>query len=117
MDSSRYLTLLLIGQPLLRRTLSLQLHEALRQRIGVHYHLEGVTREELDAYLAHQLKAAGVTQPLFDETARQALYQATRGILRKVNKLAVSALRLAAERKASVVDEALLLDAVGEVLL
>ena len=117
MDSSRYLTLLLIGQPLLRRTLSLQLHEALRQRVSVHYHLEGVTREELDAYLTHQLKAAGVTQALFDETARQALYQATRGILRKVNKLAVSALRLAAERKASVVDEALLLDAVGEVLL
>jgi len=117
MDSSRYLTLLLIGQPLLRRTLSLQLHEALRQRIGVHYHLEGVTREELDAYLAHQFKAAGVTQPLFDDNARQALYQATRGILRKVNKLAVTALRLAAERKASVVDEALLLDAVGEVLL
>jgi type II secretory pathway predicted ATPase ExeA len=54
---------------------------------------------------------------LFDETARQALYQATRGILRKVNKLAVSALRLAAERKVSTVDEALLLDAVGEVLL
>ena len=35
MDSSRYLTLLLIGQPLLRRTLSLQMHEAQRQRIGV----------------------------------------------------------------------------------
>lgn len=117
MDSSRYLTLLLIGQPLLRRTLSLQLHEALRQRIGVHYHLEGVTREELDAYLTHQFKAAGVAQPLFDENARQALYQATRGILRKVNKLAVTALRLAAERKASVVDEAILLDAAGEALL
>ena len=82
MDSSRYLTLLLIGQPLLRRTLSLQLHEALRQRIGVHYHLEGVTRQELDAYLIQQLKAAGIAQPLFDENARQALYQATRGILR-----------------------------------
>ena len=40
MDSSRYLTLLLVGQPLLRRTLSLQMHEALRQRIGVQYHLE-----------------------------------------------------------------------------
>jgi type II secretory pathway predicted ATPase ExeA len=37
MDSSRYLTLLLVGQPLLRRTLSLQMHEALRQRIGTHY--------------------------------------------------------------------------------
>jgi hypothetical protein len=28
---------------------------------------------KLDAYLTHQLKAAGVTQPLLDETARQAL--------------------------------------------
>ena len=66
MDSSRYLTLLLVGQPLLRRTLSLQMHEPLRQRIAVQYHLEGLSREELDAYLAHQLKAAGVTQKTFD---------------------------------------------------
>ena len=44
MDSSRYLTLLLVGQSLLRRTLSLQMHEALRQRIGVHYHLGAVTK-------------------------------------------------------------------------
>ena len=102
MDSSHYLTLLLIGQPLLRRTLSLQMHEPLRQRIAVQYHLEGLSREELDAYLAHQLKAAGVSQPLFDDTARQALYQATKGIPRKVNKLAMTALRLAAARKAAV---------------
>jgi type II secretory pathway predicted ATPase ExeA len=117
MDSSRYLTLLLIGQPLLRRTLSLQIHEALRQRIGTHYHLEGLTRDELDAYLAQQLKAAGVSQPLFDDTARQGLYQATKGIPRKVNKLALTALRLAAQRKASLVNEALLLDATAEAFL
>jgi len=117
MDSARYLTLLLIGQPLLRRTLSLQLHEALRQRISAHYHLEGLTREELDAYLTQQLKAAGVSQPLFDETARQTLYQATKGIPRKVNKLAVAALRLAATRKADDVNEAMVLEAAAEVLL
>jgi len=117
MDSSRYLTLLLIGQPLLRRLLLLQIHEPLRQRIGVHYHLEGLTRQELDAYLARQLKAAGVAQPLFDETARQGLYQVTKGIPRKVNKLAMTALRLAAERKMQMVDEAVLLDATTEALL
>jgi general secretion pathway protein A len=117
MDSSHYLTLLLVGQPLLRRTLSLQMHEPLRQRIAVQYHLEGLSREELDAYLAHQLKAAGITQPLFDDTARQALYQATKGILRKVNKLALTALRLAASRKASAVEESILLDATSEALL
>jgi len=117
MDSARYLTLLMVGQPLLRRTLSLQMHEALRQRVGTHYHLEGFTRDELDAYLTQQLKAAGVTQPLFDDTARQGLYQATKGIPRKVNKLAMTALRLAAGRQAALVDEAILLDATAEALL
>lgn len=81
------------------------------------YHLEGLAREELDAYLAHQLKAAGVTRPLFDDTARQALYQATKGILRKVNKLALTALRLAASRKAATVEESILLDATSEAML
>lgn len=78
--------------------------------------LDGLLREELDAYRAHQLKAAGVAQPLLDETARQALYQATKGILRKVNDLVMTALRLAATRKASTVDEAILLDATSEPL-
>ena len=117
MDSSHYLSLLLVGQPLLRRTLSLQLHEALRQRIAVQYHLEGLPREELTAYLAYQLKAAGVNHPLFDDTATQALYQATKGILRKVNKLALAALHLAATRKSQQVNEAILLDATQEALL
>jgi general secretion pathway protein A len=117
MDSARYLTLLLVGQPLLRRTLSLQMHEPLRQRIAVQYHLEGLSREELDAYLAHQLKAPGVTQPVFDDTARQALYHATKGVLRKVNKLALTALRLAAASKTSIVGESILLDATSEALL
>jgi type II secretory pathway predicted ATPase ExeA len=79
--------------------------------------LDGLSREELDAYFTHQLKVAGVTQPLLDDTARQALYQATKGILRKVNKLVMTALRLAAARKASTVDEAILLDATREALL
>jgi general secretion pathway protein A len=83
----------------------------------VHYHLEGLSREELQAYLAHQLKTAGVSQPLFDDSATQALYQATKGILRKVNKLALTALRLAALRKSSLVEEAILLDAAQEALL
>ena len=61
--------------------------------------------------------AIGVTQPLFDDPARQALYQATKGILRKVDKLALTALRLAASRKESTVGESTLLDATTEALL
>ena len=80
-------------------------------------HLEGLTRDELDSYLAQQLKAAGVSQSLFDETARQGMYQATKGIPRKVNKLALTALRLAAASKSQTVNEALLLDATAEAML
>jgi type II secretory pathway predicted ATPase ExeA len=117
MDSCHYLSLLLLGQPLLRRSLSLQIHESLRQRITVHYHLEGLSREETDAYVTHQLKAAGVKQPLFDDTARQALYQATKGIPRRINSLCITALRLAASRKINLIDEPIMLDAAQESLL
>lgn len=117
MDSSRYLSLLLIGQTLLRRTLTLQLHEPLRQRVAVHHHLEGFTREELDDYLTQQLKAAGVTSTLFAEPARQAIYQVTKGLPRKVNKLAVACLRLAAQRREATVDDSIVLDATKLALL
>ena len=40
-----------------------------------------------------------------------------KGILRKVNKLALTALRLAASRKATRVEESILLDATTEALL
>ncbi len=66
---------------------------------------------------AHQLKVPWVKQPLFDDTARQALYQATKGIIRTVNSLSLAALRLAASRKSNIVDEAVMLDATPEALL
>jgi type II secretory pathway predicted ATPase ExeA len=45
------------------------------------------------------------------------MYQATKGIPRKVNKLAMTALRLAAASKSQTVSEALLLDAAAEAML
>ena len=53
----------------------------------------------------------------YSHAPEYALYQATKGILRKVNKLALTALRLAASRKATRVEEAILLDATAEALL
>ena len=61
-------------EPLLCGTLSPQMHEPSRQRIAVQCHMEWLSREKLDAYLAHQFKTAGVTQPLLEETGLHALY-------------------------------------------
>jgi type II secretory pathway predicted ATPase ExeA len=88
MDAERRLCLLLVGLPELRRRLSMAVHESLTQRIVVRYHLSGLTREELPAYLSHRLQLAGCTLPLFEPPAIEALFHATQGLPRKVNRAA-----------------------------
>lgn len=106
MDSENRLCLLLIGQPELRRRLSMAVHEALAQRIVVRFHLTGLARDELPDYLAHRLRLAGTELPLFDPPAQEALFQISGGKLRKLNLLAHHCLfAAAADRQQAVTDE------------
>lgn len=99
MDSQNRLCLLLVGQGELRRRIGMAVHAPLSQRIVVRYHMEGLARDELPAYLAHLLRLAGTELPLFDPSAIEALFQATSGLPRKVNLLAHHALNAAALAK------------------
>jgi type II secretory pathway predicted ATPase ExeA len=99
MDAERRLCLILVGLPELRRRLTMAVHESLTQRIVVRYHLSGLNREELPAYLTHRLELAGCTLPLFESAAIEALYQATQGLPRKINRAAHYALSAAALAK------------------
>jgi general secretion pathway protein A len=92
-----------VGLTELRRRLAMAVHESLAQRIVVRYHLAGLTREELPAYLTHRLRLAGCELPLFEPPAVEALFQATQGMPRKVNRLAHYALTSAALEKARTV--------------
>jgi type II secretory pathway predicted ATPase ExeA len=78
-------------------------HESLAQRIIVRYHLSGLDREELPQYLTHRLRLAGCELPLFEPPAIEALFQATQGMPRNVNRLAHYALTSAAIDKARTV--------------
>jgi len=100
MDSQNRLCLLLVGLTELRRRLSMAVHESLAQRIVVRHHLAGLSREELPDYLSHRLRRAGCELPLFEPPAVEALFQATQGMPRKVNRLAHYALTSAALQKA-----------------
>jgi general secretion pathway protein A len=106
MDSQDRLCLLLIGQAELRKRLTMAVHEALNQRIVVRYHLTGLTRDELPAYLDHQLRLAGTELPLFAPDAVEALFQASNGLLRRLNGLAHHALLAAAIAKSKTVSAA-----------
>ena len=103
MDSENRLTLLFIGQVELRRRLSMTVHEALSQRIVVRHHVGGLERDEVRLYLEHLLRIAGTEVQLFDEPAVEALFQATNGLPRMVNRLAHHALNAAAVTKAKTV--------------
>ena len=96
MDSQHRLCLILVGLSELRRRLTMAVHESLAQRIVVRYQLRGLTREELPDYLTHRLHLAGCELPLFEPPALEALFQATQGMPRKVNRLAHYALSAAA---------------------
>jgi len=99
MDSQNRLCLLFVGLTELRRRLQMSVHESLDQRIVMRYQLNALTREELPDYLAHRLRAACCELPLFDNSAIEAIYQATQALPRKVNRLAHYALTATAIAK------------------
>lgn len=99
MDSERRLCVLLVGLTELRRRLTMAVHESLTQRIVVRYHLGGLSREETPAYVSHRLQLAGCSLPLFEPAAIEALFQATQGLPRKINRAAHYALSAAALAK------------------
>jgi type II secretory pathway predicted ATPase ExeA len=103
MDAENRLSLLLVGQPELRRRLGMAVYQALSQRIVVRSHLGGLARDELGPYLEHLLRRAGTELPLFEPSAQEALFQATQGLPRKVNLLAHHALMAAALARAKLV--------------
>jgi type II secretory pathway predicted ATPase ExeA len=94
MDSKLPFILLLIGQPEFKDLLNRSLHEPLRQRINLRYHMSGLSLEETKTYIAGHLKLAGRTDPLLDEPAFAVLHQLASGLARRINKLCLSAMHL-----------------------
>ena len=86
MDSRDRAAILLAGLPKLNSTLTLQIHEPLRQRIVMNYNLEGLTKDEGKTYILEKLKAAGGNQTIFEDAAIEAILNAADGTPRLINK-------------------------------
>ena len=63
MDSRDRAAILLAGLPKLNSTLTLQIHEPLRQRIVMNYNLEGLTKDEGKTYILEKLKVPAAIRP------------------------------------------------------
>ncbi len=74
MDSKNYLSIFLLGPPVLKGRLKLSPYAALKQRISFVYHLTGLEQDETNPYLMHRLKLAGKTESLFTDEAVTLLF-------------------------------------------
>jgi general secretion pathway protein A len=109
LDATPVFSLLLAGHPELARHVRRRGLEALAQRIDLWCQLVGLDRDETGRYLQHHLELAGCNQPLFAPDAVLAIFQATKGVPRAINRLATACLHQAAARNldhldASIVD-------------
>jgi type II secretory pathway predicted ATPase ExeA len=88
LDDRNLLSVILMGQPELRRRLAHPVYEPLRQRIGMQYDLKGLEREDIDAYLDFRLETAGGQSGLFQPEAVDRIFAYSQGIPRKINHAA-----------------------------
>ena len=92
LDERNLIALVLIGQTELKDRLNRRFYRALRQRIGMQYHLTPLDADETREYVRHRLMVAGRDQPLFTEQACMALFTHTGGVPRLINVIAGNAL-------------------------
>lgn len=104
MDSRDLAVVLLIGQPRLNATLNQSVHESLRQRIVMNYHMSGITKEEGRAYITRKLEGAGSRQTVFDENATESILNASNGTPRMINKICNRSLMIGASLGWDIID-------------
>ena len=113
-DSLNCFTLILSGEPFLNSTLEKSMHEALRQRITVHYAFQGLDPDEVTAYIRHKLKLAGGADTIVGADANNAISGYCHGNARIIDNVMTDALTLGAQLGRTVIDSEVILAAVNE---
>ena len=112
-DSVNCFTLVLCGESQLNSTLSRPMHEALRQRITVHYNYQGLSDEESIAYIAHKLECAGSSKAIIDEAAMHAVAGHAHVNPRMIDNIMSDAITIGAQIPKTTIDTEVILAAVN----
>lgn len=113
-DSVNYVILILVGIPVLSKTLLKPIHEALNQRIVIRYMMDGAGRKDVESYVIRKLEGAGKREPMFTANAFEALSSVSQGSSRKLNTLCTHAMIIGASRKKEMIDENIIMEAANE---
>jgi type II secretory pathway predicted ATPase ExeA len=114
LDDRNLLALVLIGQTELRDRLQKKQYRALRQRVGMQYHLGPLDADETAAYVEHRLRVAGRDAPLFEPGALAMLFHHSEGVPRRINTIAANALVEGFGREAATINPEIVEDVVRD---
>lgn len=92
LDDRNLMSVVLMGQPELRKRLSHRAYEPLRQRIGMQYNLQSLSLQETAEYLDYRIEVAGGCRGLFEAGAVERIFNYSEGVPRKINHAAALAL-------------------------
>lgn len=111
-------SIFLIGQPELQEKLASPQLLPLRQRIGVRYQLDPLSRAETSRYIDYRLqKAGGDGRSIFTEEAIDFIHQASQGTPRLINIICDHALVLGFTREIPLIDRAHVVECVDAIRL
>lgn len=117
MDSRDRAIVLLVGLPQLNNTMRLVANEPLRQRITMNYNLDNLNKSETKDYILAKLNGAKCTTNIFDETAMEAIANASNGIPRIINKICDSSLMIGNTKNLNTINSDIIMLAVNEIEL
>jgi type II secretory pathway predicted ATPase ExeA len=113
-DDRFLVTVLLIGSPELREKVRRLKH--LDQRITIRYHLNTLDDAHTSAYVAHRLKMAGRTRPIFTDEAVKLIFDFTRGTPREINNLCDVALLVGYTKRVTEVGEKIVAEVIKDMV-
>ena len=114
-DNEDYTSIVLIGEEEIREELKKSIYEKLSQRLVFMYHLEGLKKEETKEYIKTRLELSGQKGMIFTDNAINALYNASHGIIRKLNTLINLGLMIGCQEKTDKINEEMIRIAVEEI--
>jgi len=116
-DSVNCFTLALVGEPRLNHILQKPIHEALRQRIAIHYSFSGLSDAETEQYLLHKLRTAGAADSVLGSGTIPAIIGYARGCPRLLDNLMNEAFMLGAQLKKPCLDTEVIMAATNNLAL
>lgn len=114
MDSKDYVSLILIGNTILKSELSKIIYEELKQRIVVNYTFNGLDREEVKEYVKTRLEYVSNNSDIFTGDALNALYNCCKSSPRKLNSLVLNSLMLGYQNKEPIINSEIIMNAKKE---